>query len=40
LHHTALQMKGRWESNINVWIPFMHSQKWNCAVGYNEFDFF
>ncbi len=26
----ALQMKGRWESNINV--PFMHAQKWNCAV--------
>ncbi len=26
----ALQMKGRWESNINVWFPFMYSQKWNC----------
>jgi hypothetical protein len=25
----ALQMKGRWESNINVWFPFMYSQKWN-----------
>jgi hypothetical protein len=25
----ALQMKGRWESNINIWFPFMHSQKWN-----------
>ncbi len=24
------QMKGRWESNINVWFPFMYSQKWNC----------
>ncbi len=23
-------MKGRWESNINVWFPFMYSQKWNC----------
>ncbi len=30
---TALQMKGgRWESNINVWFPFMYSQKWNCAA--------
>jgi hypothetical protein len=27
---TTLQMKGRWESNINVWFPFMYSQKWNC----------
>ncbi len=27
----ALQMKGRWESNINVWFRFMYSQKWNCA---------
>ncbi len=24
-------MKGRWESNINVWFPCMYSQKWNCA---------
>ncbi len=23
-----LQMKVRWESNINVWFPFMYSQKW------------
>jgi hypothetical protein len=23
-------MKGRWESSINVWIPFMYFQKWNC----------
>jgi hypothetical protein len=23
-------MKGQWESNINVWFPFMFSQKWNC----------
>ncbi len=23
------QMKGRWESNINVWFPFMYSQQWN-----------
>ncbi len=22
--------EGPWESNINVWFPFMHSQKWNC----------
>ncbi len=28
----TLQMKGRWESNISVWIPFMYSQKWNCAT--------
>ncbi len=27
----ALQMKGWWESNINVRFPFMYSQKWNCA---------
>ncbi len=26
----TLQMKGRWESNINVWLPFMYSQKYNC----------
>ncbi len=27
----ALQMKDRrWESNINVWFPFMYSKKWNC----------
>jgi hypothetical protein len=25
-------MKGRSESNINVWLWFMYSQKWNCAV--------
>ncbi len=25
-------MKGRWESNINVFFPFMYSQKWNCAA--------
>jgi hypothetical protein len=24
------QMKGRWESNLNVWFPFMYSQKWKC----------
>jgi hypothetical protein len=24
---TTLQMKGRWESNINVWFPFMYCQK-------------
>jgi hypothetical protein len=27
---TALQMKGSWKSNINVWFPFLYSQKWNC----------
>jgi hypothetical protein len=25
----SLQMKGRWESNINVWVPFMCFQKLN-----------
>jgi hypothetical protein len=28
----TLQMKGRCESYINVWFPFMYSQKWNCAL--------
>ncbi len=28
----ALQMKGRWESNINVWFQFMYFQKWNCMA--------
>ncbi len=27
-----LQVKGWWESNINVWFPFMYSQKWNCKA--------
>ncbi len=31
---TALLMKGRWESNVNVWFPFMYSQKWNCAASF------
>ncbi len=26
----ALQMKGQWESSINVWFPLMYSQKLNC----------
>ncbi len=21
-----------WESTINIWFPFMYSQKWNCAA--------
>ncbi len=25
-------MKGRWESNVNVWFPFMYSQNWNIAA--------
>ncbi len=25
----SLKMKDRWESNINVWLQFMYSQKWN-----------
>ncbi len=28
----TLQMKCRWESNINVWFPFMYSQNWNCYL--------
>ncbi len=32
LAFNTLQMKGRWESNINAWFPFMYSQIWNCAV--------
>ncbi len=28
----TLQMKVRWESNINVWFPFLYSQKWNRAA--------
>ncbi len=23
-------MKGWWKSNMNVWFPFMYSQKWYC----------
>jgi hypothetical protein len=26
------KMMGWWESNINVWFPFIYSQKWNCAA--------
>ncbi len=29
---STLQMKGRRESNINVWFRFMYSQKWNCLA--------
>ncbi len=28
----SMQMKGQWESNINVWFRFMYSQKWKCAA--------
>ncbi len=28
----TLQMKGHWESNINVWFWFMYFQKWNCGT--------
>jgi hypothetical protein len=31
-NYTTLQMKDRWESNINVGFQFMYSQKWNCDV--------
>ncbi len=27
---STLQMKGRWQSNINVWFSFMYYHKWNC----------
>jgi hypothetical protein len=27
-----LQMKGRWESNVNVLFWLMYSQKWSCAA--------
>ncbi len=30
----TLQMKGQWKSYINVWFPFMYSQKWNCYLQY------
>ncbi len=30
--YSALQMKGRWESKVNVWFRFMYSLKWNCAA--------
>jgi hypothetical protein len=30
--YSTLQMKGRWESNINVWFPFMYSKKLNFAA--------
>jgi hypothetical protein len=26
---TTVQMKGWWESNLNVWFPFMYFLKWN-----------
>jgi hypothetical protein len=28
--NAKLQMKCHWESNTNVWFPFMYSQIWNC----------
>jgi hypothetical protein len=30
----TLQMKGKWESNINVWFGFMYYQKWNCVASF------
>ncbi len=30
--YNALQMKGWWKSNINVWFPSKYSQKLNCAL--------
>ncbi len=30
IFHSTVQMKGRWESNVNVWFPFMYSKKRNC----------
>ncbi len=32
MNTAALQMKGWLDSSINVWFPFMYSQKWNCAA--------
>ncbi len=32
LQYCTLQMKGRRDSNINVWFPFTFSQKWNCGA--------
>ncbi len=34
LRQVTLQMKGRKESNINVWFRFMYSQKGNNAACY------
>ncbi len=34
LNSISLQMKGWWESNINVWFRFIYSQKWNYAAWY------
>ncbi len=36
--HTANEgpVRGRWESIINVWFPFVYSKKWNCAASYFE----
>ncbi len=28
----TLQMKGRWESDINGWFPFTYSQNWSCYL--------
>ncbi len=33
----ALQIKDKWESNINVWFPIMYSQKWNCECAASLF---
>ncbi len=27
-------MKGRWESDINVWFRLMYSQEWNCVASF------
>ncbi len=32
IYFLTLQIKARWESNINAWFPFMYSQKGNCAA--------
>jgi hypothetical protein len=34
LNVLALQMKNRWESNINAPFRFIYSQKWNCRPRY------
>ncbi len=36
---STLQMKGRWESNINVWLPFMYSLLLNWYFQYRTIMF-
>jgi hypothetical protein len=36
---STLQMKGQSESNINVWSPFIYSQKWICYLQNQNYNF-